>query len=869
MLAGRLSKVAQRASSVNLTYALRPVSSGLIRQYSAPAQNRVERIPTALDLIPDEIFSKYNLPKNDQNLSAVRAMEMVREAEALITSNNEFDRAEAMLTGALDFIGKSGIKDPWIVGAAHANLAYALQQNYKYDAAMSNYGIGLQNLTQEPVKDPRFLGIRQIGFAELLSLQGEHGMAATTCQAAVAQLERVLKNDPLIGIAYSNLAAYRVLEGKANLAVTHAEKALAVLEATLGKHNDITRNCAVNLSKIYTELGRNEKVETLDSDFLEEDKPILPPKTGNYDPDYVQKLKKKWKQQGPRKIFDPPGLHRSASLSANSYGAFIESWTSQGLPISSAAAGVLSNEFKSIGYSHDQLTRFVGRPLPKGFRDMPEKYKTGFEHLKVKGITSLAAELDKQASLPPLLPEDVSISPDEWKAAAERQRAYRAEHGDPQFEAAQEEFSKSEEFFEGAEDEGPTNKRKKELFAEEEDADTEEQDKVLIGEEEEGETEIEEEAGEDEDELDRVERKTEAILDRLEQQDNSDIERAGWDNDTYDAYRASHGDPNIRESERKESEKWLQSKRGSQELSEEDTTIFDECSDEELTKVEDLLRNGSFTQEGVAQISRWLGRTDGLQNIDNKDNKGEDLSKRENARNPHYLKFKDDYLTSAGIPTTYDVLEEATEEELEEALLLEEDKIEGEMEFTEEEEAEIAKLEQQIKSKKQRAVVLERPTAEEVEVLAEMADVNGFDDEVALRTEDAALKYRERVRKQIADNAPATPDTEYEREEMKFEKQVDENLRNNLLIEMETEKQKRVEAKLVKNKGQKNPYDYNAEEDDVFEYGQKDNSTIKRSTAIKRAQNLGIEDALQRESKEQPKHGRLHDSPWHDDFESN
>lgn len=78
---------------------------------------------------------------------------MVREAEAIITGNNEFDRAEAMLTGALDFIGKSGIKDPWIVGSAHANLAYALQQNYKYDAAMSNYGIGLQNLTQEVIFD--------------------------------------------------------------------------------------------------------------------------------------------------------------------------------------------------------------------------------------------------------------------------------------------------------------------------------------------------------------------------------------------------------------------------------------------------------------------------------------------------------------------------------------------------------------------------------------------------------------------------------------------------------------------------------------------------------------------------------------------
>lgn len=132
----------------------------------------------------------------------------------------------------------------------------------------------------------------------------------------------------------------------------------------------------------------------------------------------------------------------------------MKAWKSKGLPISSAAAGVLTNEFKSLDYSHDQLQRFIGRPLPKEFRgifiylvvysflncpikpcqnqpltnltDAPEKYKTGFENLKVNGITSLAKELDKQATLPPLLPEDVIITPEEWKDAAERQREFKA-----------------------------------------------------------------------------------------------------------------------------------------------------------------------------------------------------------------------------------------------------------------------------------------------------------------------------------------------------------------------------------------------------------------------------------------------------------
>lgn len=61
MLLGRLSRVAQRTSSVHLTRTFRPVIYG-IRQYSAaaaqPVQTPVQEPLTPLDFIPDEIF-KY------------------------------------------------------------------------------------------------------------------------------------------------------------------------------------------------------------------------------------------------------------------------------------------------------------------------------------------------------------------------------------------------------------------------------------------------------------------------------------------------------------------------------------------------------------------------------------------------------------------------------------------------------------------------------------------------------------------------------------------------------------------------------------------------------------------------------------------
>lgn len=79
--------------------------------------------------------------------------------------------------------------------------------------------------------------------------------AATACTAAVALLEQSLgKNDAIVGLALSNLATFLHLDKKSQQAVGYAQRALKVLSTVLGKHNDTTRNCAVNLANIYKTL---------------------------------------------------------------------------------------------------------------------------------------------------------------------------------------------------------------------------------------------------------------------------------------------------------------------------------------------------------------------------------------------------------------------------------------------------------------------------------------------------------------------------------------------------------------------------------------------------------------------------------------
>lgn len=106
-----------------------------------------------------------------------------------------------------------------------------------------------------------------------------------------------------------------------------------------------------------------------------------------------------------------------------------------------------------------------------------------------------------------------------------------SKHGDPLLEAAQEEFSRSEEFFEGVDESGETKKKKRDLFAEEEEdygaEEKPQEKKITIGEQPLEDIDAETIADEEELEYEREERKTDAILDRLEQQDSADL-AYGW-----------------------------------------------------------------------------------------------------------------------------------------------------------------------------------------------------------------------------------------------------------------------------------------------------------------------------------------------------
>jgi tetratricopeptide (TPR) repeat protein len=296
----------------------------------------------------------------------VRAYHMVHEAEELISEYNEFQKASAMLTGALDFIEKSHIHDKWVKAAAQANLAYAQQQLFDYQQALHYYAESIPVLAQEPVKDRRFFGIRLLGYAECMSLASSPDVAERLCFMAADNLLKALgQNDPIVGLAFNNLASYIMLNGKFAEAAPHAERAFDILSLLLGKHNEATKNCAVNLAKIYKELNRTEDLEALDAKFTTEDEPILPRQTGEFAPEYIESLKQKWRSQGPRKIFDPPGLHRSSELSAKSYKAFVKAWTAK-MPVSPAGASVLAAEIRSLGYAFDKLPEYKKPKMPPG-----------------------------------------------------------------------------------------------------------------------------------------------------------------------------------------------------------------------------------------------------------------------------------------------------------------------------------------------------------------------------------------------------------------------------------------------------------------------------------------------------------------------
>lgn len=81
---------------------------------------------------------------------------MVREAEEVINKQEDFDRAEAMLIGALDYIKRNNLADQWIKAAAQTNLGYVMHQKFEYQGALLNYSEGIPALAKEVFFSPRF-----------------------------------------------------------------------------------------------------------------------------------------------------------------------------------------------------------------------------------------------------------------------------------------------------------------------------------------------------------------------------------------------------------------------------------------------------------------------------------------------------------------------------------------------------------------------------------------------------------------------------------------------------------------------------------------------------------------------------------------
>eukprot|EP00026_Physarum_polycephalum_P004154 Phypoly_transcript_04171.p1 GENE.Phypoly_transcript_04171~~Phypoly_transcript_04171.p1 ORF type:complete len:733 (+),score=188.12 Phypoly_transcript_04171:39-2237(+) len=571
---GRVARAAHRSSaSLARNTCRKHQTIAVCRCYAtASAPHSLQQDPSAnqstINLL-DGDFARHRLPKSEANVSLLRAYEMVREAEEVITKQEEYDRAEAMLLGTLDFIERNNITDSWVKAAAQSNLGFVLHQKYDYQGALHHYSQGVAMLAKEPVRDRRFLAIRMLGYAELMSLADNNQAAESLCLSAAGQLQKAVgANDPLVGFALNNLASYMLLNGNPGKAVTHAERAFAILSTVLGKHNETTQNCAVNLSNIYKQLNRTEDLESLDAKFLTEDEPILKPETGNYPPEYVEALKAKWRNLGPRKIFDPPGLHRSAELSAQSYEAFYKSWTAK-MPITSASAQVFATELRSLGYAFDKLPEYKKPELPAGTTDKLHKVRTGFEHLKLKmkENTSFARVLeDQQADFAdPITQEDLTMTDSDWRGILTRRKEYQLEHGNPLMEGEIQEMEKSERFFKDV---------RKEAEEEEEEEEIPEESQV--------------------EESDQAEIEANETFKYLKGHENS----MDWDQDTYNAKGALHGDAQVRAFERSKSK---ENPEGTLPLEEEEEEEEDyEPPNERDLDLRDLAK---FTKKQLAQYT--------------------------------------------------------------------------------------------------------------------------------------------------------------------------------------------------------------------------------------------------------------------------
>ncbi len=270
--------------------------------------------------------SDPNTAIKNKDLFTKRAEHLFRQGETLMASS-KYQEAELPLLSCRQ-VAKI-LQDTSLRGKVAGMLGYSYHQRELVPSAETYLKESVELLHKDKASST-FVALMTSYLAEIYSKTNRLSEATQSSKQALdALLNSGEVDSSLVASMKSNIAGYLMAEEKYNEAERFIKEALTYFDATLGKHNPVTKKCAVNLVKILKAGGKEDEIKALQQRWVQETeektKVLQDAAKQKFEEKWIERLEEAWKAKEIKR-FDPPGFFLPEGMKKTEQAIFTQVW---------------------------------------------------------------------------------------------------------------------------------------------------------------------------------------------------------------------------------------------------------------------------------------------------------------------------------------------------------------------------------------------------------------------------------------------------------------------------------------------------------------------------------------------------------------
>lgn len=255
-----------------------------------------------------------SLSDEQRSLFSQRAEQLFHQAESLVSSK-KYQEAELPLLSCRQVT--TILNNTTLRGKVCGMLGYSYHQREFLPSAETFLKESIELLASNKAEST-FVALITSYLAEVYSKTNRLSDATRSSKRALELLSSGKPDDYMVAAMQSNIAGYLVAESKYDEAEGLLKQALSFFDSSLGKHNPVTKRCAINLVKILKASGKEDDINALklkwEQETVEKAKKLQEAAKQKFEQEkWLEVIEEEWKNRDIKR-FDPPGLFLPTGL---------------------------------------------------------------------------------------------------------------------------------------------------------------------------------------------------------------------------------------------------------------------------------------------------------------------------------------------------------------------------------------------------------------------------------------------------------------------------------------------------------------------------------------------------------------------------